>query len=76
MGSLAEGEWCTWTNGRAGRNSSVAWRHDTVDGGLMIIAVEATALNIRAERTEVVSFFVVVVRWHGLVSHPTRCWRL
>lgn len=43
MSSLAEREWCAWTDGRAGRNSSVAWRHDTVDGRLVVVAVEAAA---------------------------------
>ena len=76
MGGLTEGKRCTWTNGRAGRDSSVAWRHDTMDGRLVIIAVEAATFDVWTQRAEIVFLFVVVVRRHGLVAHPTRCWRL
>ena len=76
MSSLAEREWCAWTNGRAGRDSSVARRHDTVDGRLVVVAVEAATFDVWTQRTEIVSLFEMMVRRHVLVSHPTRCWRL
>ena len=76
MGNLTEGEWCAWADGSASRDSSIAWRHDTVDGRLVAVAVEAAAFDVWAERTEIISLFVVVVRRHGLVSHSTGCWRL
>lgn len=46
MSSLAEGERGAWTNGGAGRDGSVAWRHDTVDGRLVVVTVEAAAFEI------------------------------
>jgi len=76
MSGLAEREWCAWTNGRASRDSPVAWRHDTLDGWLMVVAVEAAALDVWAQGTDVVPLFEVMVRRHGLISHSTRCWRL
>ena len=76
MSGLAKGEGCTWTNGRAGRDSSVARRHDTVDGRLVVVAVEATAFDVWTQRTKVVSLLEVMVRRHVLVTHSTRCWRL
>jgi hypothetical protein len=76
VSSLAEGERCAWTNWRASRDSSVTWRHDTVDGRLVVVAVEAAAFDIWTQRAEIVSLFVVMVRRHVLVSHSTRCWRL
>lgn len=74
--SLTEWEWCARADGRASRDSSIAWRHDTVDGRLVVVTVEAAAFDVWTQRTEIISLFVVMVWRHGLVSHSTRCWRL
>jgi hypothetical protein len=76
MRRLTERERCAWADGRAGRDSTVAWRHDAVDGRLMLVAVESAAFDVWAQWTKVLPFFQVVLRWHVLISHPTRCWRL
>jgi hypothetical protein len=73
---LTERERCAWANRRAGRDSTVARRHDAVDGRLMLVAVESAAFHVWTQWTKVVSLFQVVLRWHVLISHPTRCWRL
>jgi hypothetical protein len=76
MESLTERKWCAWTNRCTGRDSSIARRHDTVDGRLAVVAVEAATLDIWTQWTEIVPFFEVMVRRHGLVSNATRCRRL
>lgn len=73
--SLIEGEWRTRTDRCAGVNVGVARWHNTLDGWLVTVAVETTAFDVRAQRADVVPFFVLV-QLHVLISRPTSFRRL
>lgn len=75
-GRLTKRKWCTWSDWCASRNACVARWHDALEGGLVTVNVESTAFDVRAQRSDVVSFFRMMIRWHGLISHASVCWRL
>jgi hypothetical protein len=84
MRRLTEGKWCAWADRSTGRHCTVSWWHHTMDHGLLMMllllllfAVEAAALQVWTQRTEVVSVLrVVMVRWHVLITHASERRRL
>lgn len=73
--SVVERERRTGTNWCARMNGGVARWHNTLDGGLVAVIVETTAFDVRAQRADVVPFFLMI-RLHVLISHPTSFRRL
>lgn len=73
---LTERERCARPYLRSWRYSTITRWHGTVDGH-RVLAVEATALGLWAERSDFIPLIEMVVVWrHGVLSHTASCWRL